>query len=298
MADTLRGPKADRVRRERDLYLRLLELGARTELEPFLQDALSLIVDISGAQRGYIELRDDVHGGDEPGWSMGHGLSETELGEVRQQISRGIIAEALSTGQIIDTPSALLDPRFADRGSVRMKKIEAVLCVPIGDDPPRGVFYLQGRGEPGPFDAEDRALSVLFARHLAQLADNLLLRRRSDDAADLTRPYRETLNLDGIIGHSPALAAVLRELALVAPLDINVLLLGESGTGKSQIARAIHNNGPRARGPLIELNCAAIPETLVESELFGALPGSHATATREIPGKVSAAEGGTLLLDT
>jgi Nif-specific regulatory protein len=76
-----------------------------------------------------------------------------------------------------------------------------------------------------------------------------------------------------------------------------VLLTGESGTGKSQLARVIHDNGPRADRPFVELNCAAIPETLLESELFGARRGAHSTATSATPGKVAAAEGGTLLLD-
>jgi len=78
---------------------------------------------------------------------------------------------------------------------------------------------------------------------------------------------------------------------------VNVLLTGESGTGKSQIARVIHESGPRAGKSMVELNCAGLPETLVESELFGARAGSHSTATHSIPGKVAAAEGGTLLLD-
>jgi Nif-specific regulatory protein len=135
----------------------------------------------------------------------------------------------------------------------------------------------------------------MFARHLAPLADRLLIRQRTD--GDPTAPLRATLRLENILGRSPALAAVLRQLALVAPLDVNVLLTGESGTGKSQLARAIHDNGPRHSQPFVEVNCGALPETLVESELFGAMPGAHSTAIRRIDGKVAAAEHGTLFLD-
>jgi Nif-specific regulatory protein len=134
----------------------------------------------------------------------------------------------------------------------------------------------------------------MFARHLAPIADRLLVGQR---APDPTAQFREKLSVSNVVGRSPALAALLRQVALVAPLDVHVLLTGESGTGKSQIARAVHDNGPRAAYPFIELNCAALPDTLLESELFGAHAGAHSTANRRVEGKVAAAERGTLLLD-
>jgi Nif-specific regulatory protein len=78
---------------------------------------------------------------------------------------------------------------------------------------------------------------------------------------------------------------------------MSVLVTGESGTGKTAVARALHRSSPRGEAPFVELNCAAIPETLFESELFGAEKGAHSTATRRIEGKADAARGGTLLLD-
>jgi len=124
-----------------------------------------------------------------------------------------------------------------------------------------------------------------------------LLAQRQQTIADPTESLRQALRLNDVIGRSPALATVLRQVALVAPLDVNVLLSGESGTGKTQLARVIHDNGPRARRPFVEVTCGAVPENLVESELFGALPGAHSTATRRTDGKIAAAEGGTLFLD-
>ncbi len=286
----------EKLRLERDLYRRLLELGAQTEPEPFLEEALALVVEIASARQGYLELYgvpdDAAHG-----WSIAHGFSGEELEVVRSHISRGIIAEALATGQIVDTASALLDPRFSDRASVRAVKIQAVLCAPIGSDPPRGALYLQGKEAPGSFSAEDCERARLFARHLAPLADHLVLRHETRSAQDPTAPFRGRLRAEEVIGSSEALATLLREVSLIAPLDVNVLLTGESGTGKSQIARVIHESGARAGKPLVELNCAALPEALVESELFGARAGSHSTARDSMVGKVAAAEGGTLLLD-
>ncbi len=286
-----------RVHRERDLYRRLLELGSQTALEPFLRDALALIVEVVGVSQGYLELHGDEDNAHGPRWWIAHGFGQDEIERVRAMTSSGIVAQALATGRTVVTESALLDPRFSARESVRTSRIQQVLCAPIGQDEPQGVLYLQGRGQPGAFSEEDRADAEIFARHLAPFADRLLARQRRQDADDPTRELRSTLRLGGVIGRSQALATALRQVALVAPLEVNVLITGESGTGKSHLARVIHDNGPRAGGPFVELNCAALPETLVESELFGALPGAHSTAIRRVEGKVAAAERGTLLLD-
>ncbi len=285
-----------RLRQENDLYIRLLDLGRQDGLDPFLREALVLMTDVVGARQGYLELRDDTNGSTVE-WSASHGFSPQEVEHVRAAISRGIISRAIATGQTIITPSAISDPRFEDRESVVMHGIGAVLCAPIGVDPPRGVLYLQGRRATGVFTEEDRARAETFARHLASFVDRLLTQQRIQTRTDPTSALRQSLRLDDVIGRSEALAAVLKEVALVAPLDINVLLTGESGTGKSQLANLIHDSGPRAKYPFVELNCAAIPVTLLESELFGAMPGSHATATRRIEGKVAAADHGTLFLD-
>jgi len=102
---------------------------------------------------------------------------------------------------------------------------------------------------------------------------------------------------EDVVGTSAALVAVLREAAPAARLDASVLITGETGTGKSQLARAIHARSGRSPRAFVEVNCAAVPEHLFESELFGAMPGAHSTALRRVQGKIEAAEGGTLFLD-
>jgi DNA-binding NtrC family response regulator len=103
--------------------------------------------------------------------------------------------------------------------------------------------------------------------------------------------------VEGIVGSSRAMEEVLRKIRLVAPTRMNVLITGESGTGKELVARAIHALSPRTGRPFLPLNCAAIPETLLESELFGYEKGSFTGATAARPGKLESAEGGTLFLD-
>lgn len=280
---------------ERDLFLRLLELHQRVELLPALETALDLVVEATNAERGYIELYSDDSS--EPQWSIAKCCTLEDLDLIRSVISRGIVAEALVSGGTVHTPSALLDPRFAERASVQRHKIEAVLCTALGDESPSGVVYLQGKAGAGPFTPEDLALFEVFARHATPALLKLRGLEEERRARDATLPYREKLNTAGFIGQGEAIATVLREVSLVAPLEVTVLLSGASGTGKTHLARLIHANSNRRGGPFVELNCAAIPEPLVESELFGAWSGAHSTATQRVQGKVAAAHGGTLLLD-
>jgi len=283
----------EKLRRERDCYLRLLDLGGVDDPEILIREALALIVTATAAQQGYIELYDDAG---EPEWSLAHELSGAQLDDVRRAISRGIVAEAIASGQVIVTPSAMLDPRFEARRSVRMHRLEAVLCAPIGHNPPRGVIYLQDQTRSDLFSEDDRACAEAVGRHLGPLVDRILARQR-ERTDDPTAPYRAKLAAEAVIGRSTALATVLQMAAQVAPLDVSVLLTGDSGSGKTQLARLIHESGPRAQHPFVALNCATIPDTLVESELFGALAGAHSTATKPVQGKVAAAEHGTLFLD-
>lgn len=284
------------LQQERDLYRRLLELGSTDELERFLAEALALIVDVTESEQGYLEVR-DPGASDDRSWSIAHGCQDSQIEDIRGNVSRGVIAEALSTGETILTSSAFLDDRFRERLSVRRNKIDAVICAPIGGDAALGVVYLQGRTGDSPFGDEDRDRAEMMARHLAPLADRLLVRERERVTLDATRELRARHRLDGILGHGPALAQALEQAMLAAPLNVHVLLTGESGTGKTQLAHAIHENSPRTSGPFVELNCAVLPQSLIESELFGALAGSHSEARTDRAGKIAAAAGGTLLLD-
>lgn len=147
-----------------------------------------------------------------------------------------------------------------------------------------------------PFDHQDMLATI--ARILADHANAAVTDASSDTANSTAAVETGPDNTDiGIIGNSPGMQALFAKIRKVAPADANVLIHGESGTGKELVARALHNLSHRAAAPMISVNCAAIPETLIESELFGHEKGAFTGADKARAGLVEAAHGGTLFLD-
>jgi two-component system NtrC family response regulator len=146
----------------------------------------------------------------------------------------------------------------------------------------------------GAYDFVQKPVDVDLLRHMIERAARL---------ADLEGENRRLLELaprspiDGIVAASPQMSRALRTIEKIAPTDVAVLLLGESGTGKEVLAQAIHRLSPRAKKPFVAINCAAIPETLLESELFGHEKGAFTGAVKQTIGKIETAHGGTLFLD-
>ncbi|PWC60471.1 transcriptional regulator [Azospirillum sp. TSH7] len=170
------------------------------------------------------------------------------------------------------------------------------------DGRPWGVLTLDALNE-GRFDGWDGAIAA-WAKLTADLA-TAVERRAAQDAAvaaDGGTPLRilddppQGLDFDPV-GSSPAMAALLTEVDTVAASDLVVLVLGETGVGKELVARRLHAHSPRAAGPLVHVNCAALPDALVESELFGHVRGAFSGAVADRRGKFELADGGTLFLD-
>ena len=136
----------------------------------------------------------------------------------------------------------------------------------------------------------DEEMKVVIARAVEQ-------RRLRSENADLKQRLDLRYSFDSIIGRDYKMQKIYDTISLVAPTKANVLITGESGTGKTMIARAIHHNSPRKTGPFVEVNCGALPETLLESELFGHVRGSFTGAVADKPGKFQIAHKGSIFLD-
>jgi transcriptional regulator with GAF, ATPase, and Fis domain len=190
-------------------------------------------------------------------------------------------------------------------------RVRSCLIVPLrfGDQSGGGLYF--GKRRLYGFDALDVELAtgiaaqvVVAVQHqrLAEDQRRLTLaegraRKLEQRVASLRHALDERYGFERIVGRSPSLREVLTRAAKVAPTETTVLLSGESGTGKEQVARAIHHASPRAEGPFVAINCAALPETLVDAELFGHEKGAFTGVDKQKPGRFEVAAGGTLFLD-
>jgi Nif-specific regulatory protein len=285
--------KPERVVSERRLLSALLKLTREDFDEEHVRGCLHLLSEVTGARRVHLELYVTDAELERPRWSVSVGLSDEEVAVVHGLTSRGIVAATLAAGETVHTAWAALDDRFKDRPSVQSRRLEAVLCVPVGSS--GGVLYLEGAPDAGPFEPEDVELATEVGACLGPLLGRLST-GPSKDGTDPTITWRQRLALQSVVGRSEALVEVFSQVALAAPNQVPVLISGETGTGKTQLARVIHDNGPRRAGPFVALNCANFNEGLIEAELFGTTAGAFTGATRR-SGQVEAASGGTLFLD-
>ncbi len=285
---------------------------------------LSLILDsaveLTGAERGFLLLNKVGRRGLRV--EVARNFDQEEIKKPSYKISRSIADEVAESGEPVVVADAIRDERFGESMSVADLKLRSVVCFPLktrGET--LGVIYLDNRFQPGRFrDRETRVLEMFADQAGIALLNARLYANRdqgagapADDAAtgvDDERLARARDVLDGdatarptkfaydeIIASSDVMLKTLMMLDKIIPSEAAVLIRGESGTGKELIARAIHRHGPRAEGPFVSENCAAIPDTLLESELFGYTKGAFTGADTDKPGLFQQADGGTLFLD-
>ncbi len=235
---------------------------------------------------------------------VGVGLKQDQI---RIPWETGIAGWVFTQGEALNIADPYEDPRF-NRGvdSKTGFKTTNLLCVPLRAPSGRilGVFQVLNK-RAGVFTSMDQEILEILAGQAARSIENVLqvdnltpglrLEQSGDGAAG--SPFEQEDPLERIVGASKAIQEVRSLVQRVAPTETTVLIQGESGTGKELVARAIHRLGSRADGPLITLNCAAIPSELIESELFGHRKGAFTGAVQDSKGVFRSAHMGTLFLD-
>ncbi|MCP4783576.1 MAG: sigma-54-dependent Fis family transcriptional regulator [Fuerstiella sp.] len=219
-------------------------------------------------------------------------------GSLRLPAREGIVGETLRTGIAIVVAKAYDDPRFNKEVDQRSGyRTRNLVCVPLRDSDGTivGAFEAINRNGDHAFSEDDvdclQQLGTQAAVALRNLRERSLLNRSRDQLAEKVTSQVE------IVGTSAAIVALRDTIGRLASTDLPVLVLGESGTGKEVVANSIHFGGARANSPFVALNCAAIAESLLESELFGHEQGAFTDARDSRQGKFERADGGTLFLD-
>jgi transcriptional regulator with GAF, ATPase, and Fis domain len=313
---------------------RLLELIKRLasehDVDRLLERITDSAVELAGAERGFVLLVGD------DGRLEARTVRDRRATEEDPHVafSQSIAEAVLIDGEPIITVDARDDHRLSEYMSVHKLMLKSVACMPIrARSGVIGVLYLEHRMRRGRFDeadvdhlfafADQAAIAIENARMIAEIetkrealeeANQELARAKAEiervlvaRTAELEDAKREvesaraelkgTYERHGIVGASEAMRRVFAVVDRVRDASISVVIHGESGTGKELVARAIHYGGPRHKGQFVAVNCAAIPEALLESELFGHVKGAFTGADRDRRGVVSQANEGTLFLD-
>lgn len=278
-------------------------IGQILSLEPTLESILSILSERLSMQRGTVTLTD-------PGTNMlkicaSHGLSQEEKQKGIYAPNEGVTGRIFQTATPFIVPDVGKEPLFLNKTGSRdlHKGAIAFLGVPIQlQSKPIGVFSVDRLFGPEVAYEEDiRFLTIVGAliaqfvmlnEEVARREETLVTENRSL-RAEVSRNYNHFFT----VGVSPAMQALNKMIKKVAPSRASVLLLGESGTGKTLSARIIHELSQRARGPFIKVNCAALPDNLIESELFGYERGAFTGADGSKKGRLEEAHTGTVFLD-
>jgi Nif-specific regulatory protein len=300
--------KDPKVRREVKELSLLFEISQILEKSPDLREVaepvLSAIARNMGMFRGILTLLNRETG--EISIEGAYGLSASQRKKGRYQLGEGVTGQVVETGQPAVVPRISEEPLFLDKTGARKqlsKKEISFICVPIklGTEVIGALSSDRLFSGTVSFEEDVRLLSIIAS----MISQAVRLRqtvqeekqRLMEENLRLKEKLKDRFRPSNIIGNSRAMQAVYDLIAQVSKSDATVLVRGESGTGKELVANAIHYNSLRSSKPIVKVNCAALPETIIESELFGHEKGAFTGAINQRKGRFELAAGGTIFLD-
>ncbi len=290
--------------RERTLIARVSRLlDSMADFDELTQRAMQLAVEQLDAERGVLLLADPETGRLEP--RAEHGAIDAATRQAAATYSRHAVERVAESGGSLLIGDAPTDPKIRS-ASVLALGLRSILCVPMFHvGRVIGAVYLDDSRRRDAFGEADRGLLEGFAQLMASAIDKSRgaeeTRRANEQLVGENLSLRQEVGARfqprGIVGRSAAIAKVLAVVERAAQVSSTVLITGENGTGKELIARVLHHSGRRRMGPFVAVNCGAIPESLLESELFGHVKGAFTGALQYRKGRFEQAHGGTLFLD-
>jgi Nif-specific regulatory protein len=287
--------KGDPVKMLTTIYQITQIINSILDLKELLNKVMDLAIDLVGAERGLIFLyRSET---DEMEMVVARNIEHQTIKDATEY-SRSILKEA-GHGRSILSHDAGTDERFKEFRSVSIYHIRSLLCVPLKQkNRIIGTVYVDSRKPGTIFTEDDLRFLEAFANQAAIAIENARLYESTrQENQYLRQAVQERYGYEKIVGRSPRMRELFAILSRVATSSLPVLIRGGSGTGKELVARAIHHNSPRRDRRFFTENCAALPDTLLESELFGHAKGAFTGADTSRRGLFELADGGTLFLD-
>lgn len=268
------------------------DLMAESSQDRIFKKLLEAVVGITGAEKGFLIAFKDG----ERVLAASHNVGKETLDISR--VSDSIVERVIDERKSLIVSDAMHDDTFRSAASVMDLRLSSVMCVPLTyRNALHGVLYLGNDSVRNLFGQQDLALLEVFAAQASMLVHTALL---LDELTVTNRNLRDQLRQSsqgGMIGSCAPMKEVFKVLRKVSPSDLGVLVMGETGTGKELIAQEVHRASPRKNKPFVSINCGAIPENLLESELFGYKRGAFTGAVTDKVGRFEAANGGTIFLD-
>lgn len=264
------------------------------DINNLLETLMDYIIELTKADKGFLIL---IENG-KPEVKVGRNINKESIRNSVELLSDTIIAQVVETKQPLIVSDALKDIHFNSSESVINLKLSSVMCVPLLEQGNLlGIIYVGNDSIANLFEMSTLDMLNIFAAQASLIIQNaLLLDSMRLDKEELVKELEER-KFGEIIGSCPTMLEVYKKIEKVAPTDISVLITGETGTGKELVAREIHLRSERRKGPFVVINCGAIPENLLESELFGYEKGAFTGAVSTRNGKFQTANNGTIFLD-
>jgi transcriptional regulator with GAF, ATPase, and Fis domain len=259
-------------------------------LDQFMDD----VIELSGADKGFLILLND----NDPIVRVARNIERKTLDANSVAFSDSIVQKVLSSKRSIIVSDALHDQEFSGSTSIINLRLCSVMALPLlSKGNLLGLIYVGNDNIVNLFRPHQLDVLRVFASQAALIIANALLVNELRLDKQRLEEELHDLRYGSIIGSCVAMREIYSKIDKVASTDISVLIEGETGTGKELIAHEVHQRSDRARGPFVTINCGAIPENLLESELFGHVRGAFTGAVATTVGKFQAADGGTLFLD-